>query len=302
MGFFREHLRPLLGSIALHVAIAVAVGGVAWLGFVRQPPPVRTVQAYVVRDEGGSRAPPAKPKPVVEPPADAAPPETAPEPPDARAEAEAEQRRQAEEREAAEARERRAADEKAAAEKAAAEKAAAAERAAAAEQRRAEQARVAAAEAAKRNAAAEEAARRKAEDAKRQGEAKAKTEADARRKAEEAARQAREDELARQLADEARREGARSAGLLDRYVADITAAVERAWNRPPGAKPGIRCTVYVTQVPGGVVTDARVGECNGDEAVRQSIVSAVYRASPLPAPSDASLFERKLQLVFAPDD
>jgi colicin import membrane protein len=291
MGFLREHLRPLLGSVALHVAIAGAVGGVAWLGFVRQPPPVRTVQAYVVRDAGGSRVPPVKPKPVVEPPAEVAPPENEPQPPDARAVAEAEQRREAQERAAAAARERRAADEKAAAEKAAA-----------AEQRRAEEARDAAAEAAKRKAAAEEAARRKAEDAKRQADAKAKAEADARRKAEDAARKAREDELARQLADEVRREGARSAGLLDRYVADITAAVERAWNRPPGAKPGIRCTVYVSQVPGGVVTDARVGECNGDDAVRQSIVSAVYRASPLPAPPDASLFERKLQLVFAPDD
>ena len=31
--------------------------------------------------------------------------------------------------------------------------------------------------------------------------------------------------------------------------------------------------VYVTQVPGGEVTDVRVGECNGDAAVRQSIES-----------------------------
>lgn len=299
MGFFREHLRPLLGSVVLHVAIVAVVGGVAWVGFVREPPPVRTVEAYVVRDQGTPRAAPAKPQPepVVEPPPEVAPAETQPEPTDADRERETQEAQQAQERAAAEERERREAEEKAAA-----DKALAAEREAAAEKRRAEEAKVAAAEEAKRKAAAEDAARKRAEEAKRKAEAKAKAEADARRKAEEAARQAREDSLARQLAEEARRDGARSAGLLDRYVADLTNAVERAWNRPPGAKPGIRCTVYVTQVPGGVVTDARVGECNGDEAVRQSIVSAVYRASPLPPPSDPSLFERKLQLVFAPDD
>jgi colicin import membrane protein len=60
--------------------------------------------------------------------------------------------------------------------------------------------------------------------------------------------------------------------------------------------------VHVTQVPGGAVTDARVGECNGDEAVRESIVRAVFRASPLPAPADPALFERRLTMVFAPDE
>jgi colicin import membrane protein len=60
--------------------------------------------------------------------------------------------------------------------------------------------------------------------------------------------------------------------------------------------------VTVTQVPGGVVTDAKVGECNGDDAVRQSIVSAVFRASPLPAPPNPAQFQRTLNMVFAPDE
>ena len=89
---------------------------------------------------------------------------------------------------------------------------------------------------------------------------------------------------------------------MQQYAAEIAARVERAWNRPPTAKPGIRCVVTVTQVPGGVVTDAKVGECNGDDAVRQSIVSAAFRASPLPAPANAAQFQRTINMVFAPDE
>jgi colicin import membrane protein len=56
----------------------------------------------------------------------------------------------------------------------------------------------------------------------------------------------------------------------------------------------------VTQVPGGEVVGVKIGECNGDEVVRQSIEAAVYRASPLPEPPDPALFERNLKLEFKP--
>lgn len=84
-------------------------------------------------------------------------------------------------------------------------------------------------------------------------------------------------------------------------MADLRARIERAWNRPASARPGIRCLVDVQQVPGGTVTDVSVGECNGDAAVVESIKIAVYKASPLPAPPDPTLFERRLRLVFSPD-
>ena len=130
-----------------------------------------------------------------------------------------------------------------------------------------------------------------------------RAEADARHAAEAdlARRAAGESDLTRQLAAEEKRLGAQNAGLLARYVGEIQSRIERAWNRPPSAKPGLRCVVYVTQVPGGTVTGVRIAECNGDGAVQQSISSAVFRASPLPAPPDPSLFERNLRLVFAPD-
>jgi colicin import membrane protein len=49
------------------------------------------------------------------------------------------------------------------------------------------------------------------------------------------------------------------------------------------------------------VTNVRIGNCNGDQAVRESIEAAVYRASPLPPPPDPSLFERSLEITFKPD-
>jgi outer membrane biosynthesis protein TonB len=148
-----------------------------------------------------------------------------------------------------------------------------------------------------------EAAVRAKEDARRKAaEKKAEAKAARQRQADAAAAAAREADLESRLAREERHTDAVSAGLLDRYLTDITAQIERNWNRPASAKEGIRCLISVTQVPGGEVTGVQIGECNGDAAVRQSIETAVYRASPLPKPSDPSLFDRKLKLVFAPHD
>ena len=78
--------------------------------------------------------------------------------------------------------------------------------------------------------------------------------------------------------------------------------IERNWIRPPSARPGLECVVQVTQIPGGQVVAVKVVRCNGDDAVIRSVEAAVYQASPLPDPPDASLFERRLQLIFRPQD
>jgi colicin import membrane protein len=60
--------------------------------------------------------------------------------------------------------------------------------------------------------------------------------------------------------------------------------------------------VHITQVAGGAITHVSVEGCNGDDAVRQSVESAAYRASPLPAPPDAALFDPNITVTFAPDE
>lgn len=115
------------------------------------------------------------------------------------------------------------------------------------------------------------------------------------------ARVAAEAELQAALAEEARVGQLRASGLAAQWSAAIRARIERAWIRPDSARPGLDCTVAVTQAPGGTVLRVAVRSCNGDEAVRQSIEDAVLRASPLPAPPDPALFERELILRFRPD-
>ncbi|MGC8731997.1 MAG: cell envelope integrity protein TolA, partial [Halothiobacillaceae bacterium] len=77
--------------------------------------------------------------------------------------------------------------------------------------------------------------------------------------------------------------------------------VERNWLKPPSAMPGMSCKVRVIQMPGGMVMDVRVEQCTGDELFKRSVINAVEKSSPLPAPPDPSLFERELVFTFKPE-
>ena len=174
---------------------------------------------------------------------------------------------------------------------------------AALETRRAEEAEHArqqkiAAEEAARKAAQAQAQRRKAAETERR-----KTAEDAARRKETAEQQARETELQRRLAaEEEEASSVAASGVVDQYRAELEQAIERSWIRPPSAQAGLECTLNVTQAPGGTVLDVRLGSCNGDAAVRESITNAVFRASPLPAPADPRAFERRLEIVFRPTE
>ncbi len=132
---------------------------------------------------------------------------------------------------------------------------------------------------------------------------KQQEEAQQRRAADDAKAQAvRESELKRQLADEEGRTQAVDSGLLAQYKAMIQQRVMRNWNRPLSATAGLECEVRVSQATNGTVLSAQVGRCTGDDAVKQSIEQAVYKASPLPLPPDQRLFERNLVFIFKPQD
>lgn len=294
-GFFKEHLRPLAGSAGLHVALVAALALAALRWTSQQPPVELAIQGYVVDSPVGARPQPEKREAPVErspPPVEEAKPPEPPQPvvepqPDRRAEEAAAAERAAErlrEQQLAQEREAQLAREKAAA-----------------EQRRTEELqRQRAAEAEAKRKAAEEAERRKAEaaEAKRKAEEQAQAERDARLRAE------READLQRRLAAE-EEEGAAAAaraGVMDEYRLMLVQAIERNWIRPPSARAGLECTLYVTQAPGGSVVDVKLGTCNGDQIVRESITTAVYKSSPLPAPRDPRAFERRLEIVFRPKE
>lgn len=234
--------------------------------------------------------PPPEPAPVVVPPPEPKPepqPEPSPpkplppKPPDVR---------QEQERERAEA--RRLEQERAASAKQQQEKT---------ERDRAAREKVAADKVAAEKLARESADRKAKEEAERKVREKAEQLA-SQKAADAKLRSQREAELRAQVAAEERLVAAQSSGAMAQYLAQIRGRIERAWIRPASAKPGLSCDVRVTQVPGGEVVSVQVMSCNGDEAVRQSIEAAAYRASPLPQPSDAALFDRNLVVTFKPEE
>ncbi|MGD0504745.1 MAG: cell envelope integrity protein TolA [Steroidobacteraceae bacterium] len=140
-----------------------------------------------------------------------------------------------------------------------------------------------------------------AAEAKSAADAKAAAKAAADAKAAAAAKAAA-DELRKELGDEEHVSAVEASPLKDRYVASLRNKIQNAWIKGPSARVGVDCLVEVTQVPGGEVTSAKVTQCNGDAALRQSIENAVYRASPLPDPPDPALFQRNFAFRFKPDE
>jgi colicin import membrane protein len=148
-------------------------------------------------------------------------------------------------------------------------------------------------------------AERKAAEAKKRAEeqrvAEQKHAEAAQREADAKARAESEAELRNSLAAEEHTNQLRSSGALASWMSQIQGRIQHAWLRPPSARSGIQCVLHITQAPGGAVVSAKIESCNGDQAVRESIEAAAYRASPLPPPPDPSLFERDLEVTFRPD-
>jgi colicin import membrane protein len=99
-----------------------------------------------------------------------------------------------------------------------------------------------------------------------------------------------------ELDAEERRFTARNSAAMDAYQYAIAQKIYRKWAAPASAGPETRCTVLVTQLPGGIIVEVNIRSCNGDEAVKRSIEAAIRNSSPLPEPSDPDLFDRNLTL------
>ena len=164
-----------------------------------------------------------------------------------------------------------------------------------------------------------ETAKEAAEDAKKRAaeEKKAKAEDDKKRASEDKRRAAEEkrkrdaakeeaalkDALAAEEAEQA--EAAQASAdqtELARYVARIQNAVTGAFVYPD-MKAGLKCTLFVRVVAGGEVVEARVTESSGNPVFDRQAENAVRKASPLPVPDEARLFQqmREFNFVFAPE-
>ena len=289
----------LVLSVLLHGGLFAAVAYTWWTYKNDHPAPTLAIEASVVDAKsvpGIGKLPPQPeaPPPPPQPPPEAQPqvePEGPPQPsPEelarrvqeqkAQAEREAQEKLQAEQAKQLELDRQREEQERQ-------QEQALAEEKAAQEKREAEQKKAALEKAEAEHKAAAEAQKRA--DEKRLAEEQQK--ADAERRA----------DLQRSLNQEIHQDQLRDSGAVASWVSQITARITDSWVKPPSTRSGIVCVLDVTQVPGGAVTNVRIGTCNADQAVRESIETAVYKASPLPPPPDPSLFQRELIITFRPN-
>lgn len=280
-------LRPWVGSAALHLIFIALLAGFAVQWRVDPPLPQLAIQGSVVRYEDlppsvKAGKPLRETVPVPPQPPVAKKPELQPEPtPEPEPDPKVEQKRVADEQARVAAVRERADQQRAVTEQKTKDAAAAAEKK-----------RLTAQAEAKQQQETLQAKQRQQE----QQAAKLQADREAKLRAQ------REAELKRALASEEEGEAFQRSGVVDEYRTLLTQAIERNWIRPPSAKPGLECTLNVTQATGGTVLAVTIGACNGDQAVRESITNAVYRSSPLPAPRDPRAFERRLVMVFKPTE
>lgn len=92
-----------------------------------------------------------------------------------------------------------------------------------------------------------------------------------------------------------------SANDTMRWVFALQQQIARNFVLPASAPENLECVVHIRQLPGGQVVSVEVGRCNGDESVRRAIEAAVHKASPLPSPDNAGVFDRDLRITFKPE-
>lgn len=297
-------------SVLLHGTLVAALAYGFWTYHKSQPPTPtlaiegtvvdsRSVNAAALKTPPAPEPPPPAATPSPEPPAPepvepTGPPEPTPEELAQREQAQKEKEQQEQALKDQAAKEQAAKDQ---AQKEQVEREAQEKQRQLDEQKKQQEAQRLADEKRKREAAEKAEAERKAAEAKRLAEQKKAEEAQ--RAADEKARQESEADLRNSLAAEEHANQVRNSGALANWVGQIAARMQRAWLRPPSARQGIQCVLHITQAPGGQVLSAKVESCNGDQAVRESIEAAAYRASPLPPPPDPSLFERDLEVTFS---
>jgi len=94
----------------------------------------------------------------------------------------------------------------------------------------------------------------------------------------------------------------RAKEAIGSYSDLIRQKVERNWSPPAGDNSGLSCVVRVRLIPGGEVLDAQVIKSSGNAFFDRSVELATLKASPLPLPTDPSLFYkfRTLEFYFKP--
>lgn len=95
----------------------------------------------------------------------------------------------------------------------------------------------------------------------------------------------------------------RVEAVVEQYSVMIKQRIKRYWIRPESAESGLQTTLRVRLLPGGDVKQVTVVKSSGSAVFDLSVQSAVYKATPLPTPSDLKAAEllNELQFIFKPE-
>jgi len=90
---------------------------------------------------------------------------------------------------------------------------------------------------------------------------------------------------------------------LDKYKAMIIKSISEEWIIPKNVPEGAICKLLVSVAPDGIVLNVEIIQKSGNDLLDNSAKIAVLKASPLPVPKDAELFDnfRNLRLSVKPE-
>lgn len=102
--------------------------------------------------------------------------------------------------------------------------------------------------------------------------------------------------LAQQAADQARAaataaKNAQMAGVVNKYKALIIQSISQHWILPDHVDSQLYSQFRIRLAPNGVVLDVNLIRSSGDPVLDRSAQAAIYKASPLPVPSDHAMFD-----------
>lgn len=119
-----------------------------------------------------------------------------------------------------------------------------------------------------------------------------------------AAEAAHQRELAAQQEAQESANRARMAGEVNKYKALIVNAISQRWILPENVDSTLSSQFRIRLAPDGAVLEVSLTRSSGDPVLDRSAQTAIYKASPLPVPSDPATFDlfRDISLTVRPEN
>lgn len=93
-------------------------------------------------------------------------------------------------------------------------------------------------------------------------------------------------------------------GVVDKYRAQILQKLHGYWHTPKGIDPKLHCEYAIKLAPNGIVLSATLIKSSGNSVLDRVARTTILKASPLPVPKDAAIFNemREINLIMTPGE